>query len=99
MRRPVSKAVAGCLWAMHRLPCMPTGQGCHHNPSFLLFLTAMQTPLPRVPGIAGLSNATVVASHFRTYHTPLGKQSDFIEALAAARRFAEEAGDALGFEV
>lgn len=32
----------------------------------------------------------VELSHFRTYHTPLKKQSDFIEALAAAERIAAD---------
>jgi Niemann-Pick C1 protein len=32
----------------------------------------------------------VVASHFRTFHTPLKKQSDFINALSSARRIADE---------
>ncbi|KAL9086114.1 MAG: hypothetical protein Q9159_004349 [Coniocarpon cinnabarinum] len=47
-------------------------------------------------GQAGYSNAVVVdnsslsipASHFRTSHTPLRSQDDFISALAAARRVA-----------
>ena len=48
-------------------------------------------------GQAGYSNAVVVnnksltvsASHFRTAHTPLKSQDDFISALAAARRISD----------
>ena len=32
----------------------------------------------------------VAASHFRTYHTPVKSQSDYIEALANARRISDE---------
>ena len=38
----------------------------------------------------GSDNTTVAASHFRTYHTPLKSQSDFINALAAARRISAD---------
>ncbi|KAK5714743.1 niemann-Pick type C-related protein 1 [Elasticomyces elasticus] len=36
---------------------------------------------------------TVPASHFRTAHTPLRSQNDFIDAYAAARRIAKEISD------
>ncbi|GAA6005586.1 hypothetical protein JCM10207_005259 [Rhodosporidiobolus poonsookiae] len=39
---------------------------------------------------AGASADGVELSHFRTYHTPLTTQSDFIEALAAARRISQD---------
>lgn len=35
-------------------------------------------------------NRSVTASHFRTFHTPLKTQEDFINALAAARRIAKD---------
>ncbi|WRT69611.1 uncharacterized protein IL334_006600 [Kwoniella shivajii] len=44
-------------------------------------------------------NNTVIASHFRTYHTPLKSQSDFIEALAAARRISNDISHRTGVKV
>jgi len=41
----------------------------------------------------------VAASHFRTFHSPLGAQRDFIAALAAARDFAAAASAQLGLDV
>jgi Niemann-Pick C1 protein len=35
-------------------------------------------------------NGSVVASHFRTFHTPLKSQADFISALAAAQRISAD---------
>ncbi|GAA5892535.1 hypothetical protein JCM6882_005641 [Rhodosporidiobolus microsporus] len=52
-----------------------------------------------------LSNAThddegtVELSHFRTYHTPLKTQSDFIEAFAAAQRISEDLSRRTGAKV
>jgi Niemann-Pick C1 protein len=42
---------------------------------------------------------TVELSHFRTYHTPLKTQEDFIEALAAAQRISKDLGKRIGAEV
>lgn len=42
---------------------------------------------------------TVPASHFRTMHTPLRSQDDFIEAYASARRVALDITKATGVEV
>ena len=39
------------------------------------------------------SNKDVSASHFRTSHTPLRSQADFINAYASARRIAQSIGD------
>lgn len=60
-------------------------------------------------GAAPYSNALVVhpnsthhpipASHFRTSHTPLRSQSDFIQAYASARRIASEVSEKEGIDV
>jgi Niemann-Pick C1 protein len=41
----------------------------------------------------------ITASAFRTYHTPLNSQPDFINALKAARQFAESVSQDLGVQV
>jgi Niemann-Pick C1 protein len=41
----------------------------------------------------------VQASHFRTYHTPLKSQNDFINALAAARRVSKDIQRRTGVKV
>lgn len=46
-----------------------------------------------------LSDNGVEASHFRTFHEPLKTQSDFIAALAAARRIASDISKATGTSV
>lgn len=45
------------------------------------------------------ANTTVVASHFRTYHTPLKTQDDFINALSAARRVSADITKRTGVKV
>lgn len=46
-----------------------------------------------------LNTDSVAASHFRTFHAPLKTQADFINALAAARRIADEISEETGTEV
>jgi Niemann-Pick C1 protein len=41
----------------------------------------------------------ITASAFRTYHTPLNSQPDLINALKAARQFAESVSQELGMQV
>ncbi|BEJ13785.1 hypothetical protein CspHIS471_0309590 [Cutaneotrichosporon sp. HIS471] len=45
------------------------------------------------------SQGTPNASHFRTFHTPLRTQNDFISALAAARRIAADISMRMGLDV
>ncbi|GJJ07483.1 hypothetical protein Clacol_001685 [Clathrus columnatus] len=44
-------------------------------------------------------NKSVAASHFRTFHSPLKNQTDFINAFTAAHRIAEEISLATGTKV
>lgn len=47
----------------------------------------------------GSDNTTISATHFRTYHTPLKSQSDFIEALTAAQRISKDISRRTGTKV
>jgi len=57
-----------------------------------------QAPYSRAVQLAS-DNSTVIASHFRTYHTPLKTQDDFINALAAARRISADITRRTGVKV
>jgi Niemann-Pick C1 protein len=46
-----------------------------------------------------IEGGKVAASHFRTYHTPVKKQEDFINALASARRVSAELSERTGARV
>ncbi|KIJ70333.1 hypothetical protein HYDPIDRAFT_77663 [Hydnomerulius pinastri MD-312] len=45
------------------------------------------------------SGTSVAASHFRTFHTPLRSQADFINSFEAAHRVAEEVSEYIGSKV
>ncbi|KAF6148392.1 hypothetical protein GIB67_036607, partial [Kingdonia uniflora] len=49
--------------------------------------------------LKGYGSGTVQASEFRTYHTPLNKQSDFVNALRAARDFSSRVSNSLKIEI
>lgn len=50
-------------------------------------------------GDAIFDDGTIRASHFRSSHTPLRSQKDFIEAYASARRIADTVSEDMGVEV
>ncbi|KAJ9667393.1 niemann-Pick type C- protein 1 [Coniosporium apollinis] len=84
---------------------MPEGhEFLHYLTRWLDSPTTQDCPLA---GKAAYGNALVVdearltipASHFRTSHTPLRSQSDFIAAYTSARRIAASISDATGIEV
>ncbi|OVA00612.1 Sterol-sensing domain [Macleaya cordata] len=47
----------------------------------------------------GYESGLIQASEFRTYHTPLNKQSDFVNSLRAAREFSSRVSDSLNIEI
>ncbi|EFX05334.1 patched sphingolipid transporter [Grosmannia clavigera kw1407] len=88
-----------------RLFGMPEGEEfVHYLKKFLASPTTEECPLG---GQASYGQAIVVdserdtvpASHFRTMHSPLRSQSDFIEAYASARRIASDITASTGVEV
>ncbi|KAL8831879.1 MAG: hypothetical protein Q9170_005106 [Blastenia crenularia] len=82
------------------------GEFLHYLTKWLAAPTGEECPFG---GAAPYSTALVVhpnathnpipASHFRTAHTPLRSQSDFIQAYASARRIADEVSAAQGIDV
>ena len=84
---------------------MPEGEEfIHYVKKWVASPTNQQCPLG---GLAPYSNAIVIdderdtipASHFRTSHTPLRGQDDFIAAYASARRIADGLTESMGVEV
>lgn len=49
--------------------------------------------------LTGYDSGIIEASSFRTYHTPVNKQSDFVNALRAARDFSSRMSNALKMEI
>jgi len=49
--------------------------------------------------LKGYETGVIQASEFRTYHTPLNKQRDFVNAMKAAREFAASVSDSLKISV
>ncbi|KAI4389641.1 hypothetical protein MLD38_001846 [Melastoma candidum] len=47
----------------------------------------------------GYENGIIQASSFRTYHTPLNKQADYVHSLKAARDFTAKLSDSLKMEI
>lgn len=49
--------------------------------------------------LSGYESGVIQASSFRTYHTPLNKQTDYVNSLRAAREFCSRVSDSLKMEV
>lgn len=47
----------------------------------------------------GFKSGIIRASEFRTYHTPVNKQSDYVNALRAAREFSARVSDSLKMDI
>uniref|UniRef100_A0A7C9FG71 SSD domain-containing protein n=2 Tax=Opuntia streptacantha TaxID=393608 RepID=A0A7C9FG71_OPUST len=47
----------------------------------------------------GYESGIIRASEFRTYHTPVNKQSDYVNALRAAREFSSKVSDSLKMSI
>ncbi|ESW08014.1 hypothetical protein PHAVU_009G011300 [Phaseolus vulgaris] len=49
--------------------------------------------------LKGYNNSIIPASSFRTYHTPLNKQIDYVNSMRAAREFSSRVSDSLKIEI
>ncbi|GFP98541.1 niemann-pick c1 protein [Phtheirospermum japonicum] len=49
--------------------------------------------------LRGFENGLVRASAFRTYHTPLNKQADYVNSMRAARDFSSKMSDSLKIDI
>ncbi|XAR61542.1 hypothetical protein NMG60_11015995 [Bertholletia excelsa] len=49
--------------------------------------------------LKGYEDGVIQASAFRTYHTPLNKQIDYVNSLRAARKFSSRVSDSLKIEI
>ncbi|KAI5590215.1 hypothetical protein BDE02_05G214700 [Populus trichocarpa] len=49
--------------------------------------------------LQGYENGVIQASSFRTYHTPLNKQIDYVNSMRAAREFSLRVSDSLKMEI
>ncbi|XP_009384014.2 uncharacterized protein LOC103971663 [Musa acuminata AAA Group] len=49
--------------------------------------------------LSGYESGIIEASAFRTYHTPLNKQSDYVNSMKAARDFSSKMSDSLKMEI
>ncbi|PPD94280.1 hypothetical protein GOBAR_DD08703 [Gossypium barbadense] len=49
--------------------------------------------------LTGYESGIIKASSFRTYHTPLNKQIDYVNSMRAARKFASRVSDSLKMEI
>ena len=98
-------------FANHNPPWSPNMEGMPEGDEFVYYLkkflaspTTAECPLG---GQASYGQAVVVdgkrdtipASHFRTMHTPLRSQEDFIAAYASARRIASDITESTGVDV
>ena len=81
--RPTDAAFREKLpWFLHAVPSADCAKGGHGAYSHSL-------------DVSGLDEGVIKASEFRTYHTPMRKQTDFVEALRAAREFVDRASEKL----
>ncbi|PHH55144.1 Niemann-Pick C1 protein, partial [Ceratocystis fimbriata CBS 114723] len=107
----VNSDTGDACFAGHNPPWNVTMEGLPEGQEFVdylqRFLAAPTTEDCPLGGRASYGSAVVIdsktevvkASHFRTMHTPLRSQQDFISAYAAARRVAKDISRETGLEV
>lgn len=73
-------------WFLDALPSADCAKGGHGAYSTSLDLN-------------GYESGIIRASEFRTYHTPVNKQSDYVNALRSAREFSSKLSDSLEMDI
>ncbi|KAM4122351.1 hypothetical protein ACB094_01G077000 [Castanea mollissima] len=73
-------------WFLDALPSADCAKGGHGA-----YTTSVE--------LEGYDNGIIQASSFRTYHTPLNKQVDYVNSMRAAREFSSKVSDSLKIEV
>ncbi|KAJ4715848.1 Niemann-Pick C1 protein-like [Melia azedarach] len=73
-------------WFLNALPSADCAKGGHGAYSSSVDLN-------------GYESGIIQASEFRTYHTPLNKQGDYVNSLQAAREFSTRMSDSLKIEI
>ncbi|CAO2815751.1 unnamed protein product [Amaranthus hypochondriacus] len=73
-------------WFLNALPSADCAKGGHGAYTTSLDLT-------------GYESGIIRASEFRTYHTPVNQQSDYVNALRAAREFSSKVSDSLKMDI
>ncbi|KAF7810729.1 NPC intracellular cholesterol transporter 1-like [Senna tora] len=82
-------------WFLDALPsadCAKGGHGAYTN-SELFY--SLEIWLKWLSFLLGYENGVIRASEFRTYHTPLNRQGDYVNAMQAARDFSSRISDSL----
>lgn len=73
-------------WFLNALPSADCAKGGHGA-----YTTSVQ--------LKGYENGVIQASEFRTYHTPLNKQVDYVNSMRAAREFSSRVSNSLKIEI
>ncbi|WCJ44712.1 NPC intracellular cholesterol transporter 1 [Euphorbia peplus] len=73
-------------WFLNALPSADCAKGGHGA-----YTSSVQ--------LEGYENGVIQASSFRTYHTPLNKQADFVNSMRAAKEFSSRLSDSLKIEI
>ncbi|GAB2291644.1 NPC intracellular cholesterol transporter 1 [Dionaea muscipula] len=73
-------------WFLNALPSADCAKGGHGAYTTSLDLT-------------GYESGVIRASEFRTYHTPLNEQGDYVNAMRAAREFSSRVSDSLKIDI
>ncbi|KAK9112478.1 hypothetical protein Scep_019997 [Stephania cephalantha] len=81
-------------WFLNALPSADCSKGGHGA-----YTSSLDLNVPVSVSHSDYENGVIQALEFRTYHTPLNKQSDFVNAMRAAREFSSRISDSLKIDI